>query len=135
MSKLYTNTVPHLFIAQCSRGPQWGCRPQAAQAPGFGGVGWLQWGPGHGTVRQSMGGGVRQSVVVGGHCHGSPLSMPGWGEGVRRELWKQNNNYTMNNSANNRTVTANLQYLINTPKMETRNEHLSKKTSPQIPHD
>lgn len=37
-----------------------------------------------------MGGGVRQSVVGGGHCHGSPLSMPGGGEGVRRELLTQN---------------------------------------------
>lgn len=33
-----------------------------------------------------MGGRVRQSVVGGGHRHGPPLGVPGWGEGVRRKL-------------------------------------------------
>lgn len=36
-----------------------------------------------------MRGGVRQSVVGGGHRHGPPLGVPGRGEGVRRELGEE----------------------------------------------
>lgn len=79
---------PHLLVAEGCRGSQRGGRPQAAQAPGFGGVGWFQWSPHHGAVRRSVGGGVRQGVVRGGHGHAPPLRMPGRGQRVRRELWK-----------------------------------------------
>lgn len=37
-----------------------------------------------------MGGGVRERVVGGGHCHGPSLGMPGWGQRMRRKLRKGN---------------------------------------------
>ena len=76
-----------LFVAEGGRGPQGGCRPQAAQAPGLGCVGRLQGAPHQGAVRGPVGGGVRKGVIGRGHRHGPPLGMPGGGQWVRRELW------------------------------------------------
>lgn len=45
---------------------------------------------------------MRQGVVGGGHCHGPPLSMSGWGEGMRWELRDEatrSGYYTMGSSA------------------------------------
>lgn len=87
LSYFQPGRVTHFLVAQGCRGPERRGRPQAAQAPGFGGVGRLQRAPHHGAGEGgTVGGRVRQGVVGGRHRHGPPFSVPRGREGVGREL-------------------------------------------------
>lgn len=65
----YKSGLAYLLVAQCSRGLEGRGRTQAAQGPGFGGLGGLQWSP------VGLAGGAEAGQVSGGAHHTDRLSV------------------------------------------------------------